>query len=908
MLKWVDSIIPEYGCSNFTTAWNDGRRLCGVVDHLRPGACPNHKALNSANGYENCQLGMDLAERLLNVPKVMDPADLNNPSIDELSVMTYLSYFCSPSNNQLLDWIQKKIPENNIKNLSTDWNDGINLAALGEACFPGLCPNWKNLEPTNAIENNEQLLQLMKDKLGLECPLSAAELADPKVDELVVATYLSQFRNAKLSASPEVFGLKVPSLPNGSALIKEPVKFEIEVAKEMADLKKDLQVTAHGPSSDVKVNLSPGENGLEAILIPTEAGSYDIVAAYQDENISGSPFNLPVADPSKCTIFGDIPSFMQVGQDESFSVKTRGAGVAQLTCKTDDSDTLDSDIKKEENEQFQVKLLPKNIGQARVRVKWANTDIPQTPFDVSICNSSKATVSGLEKEVKAGDPVSFQVTAKEDECGKAILAVVPRGPGANYMPEIKKEGNGLYNVQFVPWEVGPHKVDVEYGNWHVQGSPFSLQVIAAPDAKTCSASGKGLKFAVAGEKTTFQIFSPENGLLKKTNPVGLEIAVKSHESETDVDIKDNENGSYSVFYTPAIPGSYNVTIWFYNKQIPGSPFQLEVVPQADASKCRAYGPALHPNSLHIAGNPLDMYVDTQEAGTGDLRVTVVGPDDSKPKVFMANDEGTYSIKWDVPDHGRYFAHIWWADQYIPGSPFKLKVNPGPNAGMVKAYGPGLEPSFEIGTDTSDFTIETKDAGIGTLTIRVHGVKGAFKIQAKPVSSNDVRTLSAFYHPNQPGDYMIAIRWSGAHIPGSPFKVSIRKPASEEDTPEVKEKKEKQRPLPPNIYLSHQGDSQTNDKTSKEDDTPEPTPLAVVKEKKAKKNELKTKSEIQVEQGVDAANSSVSLPATKMRPQQMVASQQKGAVVTHIRQVKKVTTTTQKVEGSGEKKKVKKKKF
>jgi len=477
----VDSIIPEYKCSNFTTDWNDGRRLCGVVDHLRPGACPNHKALNPANGYENCQLGMDLAERLINVPKVMDPADLNNPNIDELSVMTYLSYFCSPGNNQLLDWIRKKIPENNIKNLSTDWNNGINLGALGEACFPGLCPNWKDLEPTNAIENNERLLQLMKDKLGLECPLSAAELADPKVDELVVATYLSQFRNAKLSASPELFGLKVPALPNGSALIKEPVKFEIEVAKEMTDLKKDLQVTAHGPSSDVKVNLSPGENGLEAILIPTEAGSYDIVVAYQDENISGSPFNLPVADPSKCTIFGDIPSFMQVGQNEAFSVKTRGAGVAQLTCKTDNSDTLDSGIKEEENEQFQVALCPKDIGQTRVRVKWANTDIPQTPLDVNVCNSSKATVSGLEKEVKAGDPVSFQVTAKEEECGKAILAVVPRGPGANYMPEIQKEKNGLYNVQFVPWEIGPHKIDVEYGNGHVQGSPSSLEVTAAPE-------------------------------------------------------------------------------------------------------------------------------------------------------------------------------------------------------------------------------------------------------------------------------------------------------------------------------------------------------------------------------------------------------------------------------------------
>jgi len=905
MLAWVDSIIPEYQCSNFTTDWNDGRRLCGVVDHLRPGACPNHKALNPANGLENCLLGMDLADRLLNVPKVMDPADLNNPNIDELSVMTYLSYFCSPSNDQLLDWIRKKIPENNVKNLSTDWNNGINLGALGEACFPGLCPDWKEMLPTNAIDNNEKLLPFMKEKLGLVCQLSPAELADPKVDELVVATYLSQLRNAKLRASPEQFGLRVPNLPNGSALVKEPVKFEIDVSKEMGDLKKDIRIAAHGPSSDVKVNITPlGENKLEATLVPTEAGSYDIVASYKDANIAGSPFTLPVADPSKCTIFGDIPSFMQVGHDEVLSVKTRGAGIAQLTCAVEgDEEAMNHEMKEEENEQFQIKLIPQQIGQVRIKVKWANTDIPQTPFDVNICDPSKVSVTGLNNKGKSGEPITFEVQAKEKECGRGILTVVPRGPGANYMPDIKKESNEKYAVSFVPWEVGPHKVDVKYGNGAVPGSPYSVDIIAAPDAKTCSASGKGLKYAIAGEKTSFQIFSPESGLLEKTNPAGLEITVESPETKEDTNIMDNANGSYTVSYTPQTPGSYNVIVRFYGKQIPGSPFQLEVVPHADASKCRAYGTALHPNSLHLAGNPLDMFVDTQEAGSGDLRVTIVGPDESKPKVFMANESGTYSIKWDVPDAGRYFAHIWWAEEYIPGSPFKLKVNPGPNAGMVKAYGPGLEPSFEIGNDSSEFTIETKDAGIGTLTIRVHGVKGAFKIQAKPVSDVHVRTLNAFYHPNQAGDYIIAIRWSGAHIPGSPFKVSIRKPGTEEFIED--RENEKQKPVIPNIYLSHQGDSQTNPKPSEEDqdDAPEPTPLAVVKKKKSKKNEMIAKSEIQIEKGIPATSSAASLPAGRITQTKAGPTQ----VITHVRQVKKVTTTSQQGSGSG-KKVVKKKKF
>ena len=96
-------------------------------------------------------------------------------------------------------------------------------------------------------------------------------------------------------------------------------------------------------------------------------------------------------------------------------------------------------------------------------------------------------------------------------------------------------------------------------------------------------------------------------------------------------------------------GAYVASIKFYNKPIPGSPFKIDVVPAPDASKCRAYGPALHPNSLHIAGTPLDLYVDAKKAGTGELQVVVKGPNDTRPKVFQANDNNVHSLKFDVPD-------------------------------------------------------------------------------------------------------------------------------------------------------------------------------------------------------------------------------------------------------------------
>lgn len=762
-----------------------------MTDKLRPGACPNHLALNPREGLNNCTLGMDLAERLMDIPKVLLPDDLNSSDVDELSVMTYISYFCSPGNDLLLQWIRRKIPERNIKNFATDWNNGINLGALAEACFSGVCPDWESMEPTDAIANLGKLIALIKSRLGIEPPVSAAELANPEVDEIVVATYLSQFRNAKLHAAPEEFSLRVPSLPKGSAIVHEPISFGVDIAQQASDLAKDIKVTAHGPSSDTAVKISQRDGNLVATFVPTEAGTYEVFAAFQGEHISGSPFSLPVADPSKCQIFGDIPKDMQTGQPETFQVKTRGAGKAKLTCTFDEkgktsTPVIASECEEQENDQYEVTLQPSKIGDTLVEPKWAGVYIPQAPFRVNICDASKCSVSGpvlKSGKGKVGEPIELTLIADPSMAGKSKPTIKPRGPSAFYTPDVKNKGDNKYEVNFVPWEVGPHEIDVMWGGGHVPKSPFKIKINPAPDANTCSATGKGLKRAIAQAETTFDIIAPEKGLLKKDNGLDVKIAGMSHSAP--VEMTDNNDGVYKVSYVAPEPGAYIIEVKFYGKQIPGSPFKLEVVPPADAARCRAYGPALHPNSLHIAGTPLDMFVDTQEAGRGELQVTIKGPDDAKPKVYIANDKGVYSLKWDVREPGKYNAHVWWSQVPIPGSPFKIRVHPGPNAGMVKAFGPGLEPSFEVG-QISDFTVETKNAGIGTLTIRVHGIKGAFKIDANPAAKENQRTMKATYDPKQPGDYIIAIRWSGTNIPGSPFKINIRGPPKEK-----KEKKKKQ---------------------------------------------------------------------------------------------------------------------
>ena len=70
---------------------------------------------------ENCRKAMELAETVLDIPMVLEPEYLASPYLDDLSGMTYLSYFMkenSPGFHATLRWVQSQIPDQKISNFT----------------------------------------------------------------------------------------------------------------------------------------------------------------------------------------------------------------------------------------------------------------------------------------------------------------------------------------------------------------------------------------------------------------------------------------------------------------------------------------------------------------------------------------------------------------------------------------------------------------------------------------------------------------------------------------------------------------------------------------------------------------------------------------------------------------------
>jgi len=137
-----------------------------------------------------------------------------------------------------------------------------------------------------------------------------------------------------------------------------------------------------------------------------------------------------------------------------------------------------------------------------------------------------------------------------------------------------------------------------------------------------------------------------------------------------------------------------------------------------------------------------------------------------PVEIIANRNRTFTLKLLTSRGGRYLVNVYFNGSHIPNSPFKVRVC---NPEAIWAEGPGLMDSF-VG-DQGDFQVFTRDAGHGTLSVRVNGPKDKFRVDMWKGAD---RTVNCRYNPEVAGKYTVNIKWEDEHIKGSPYTIQVRK--------------------------------------------------------------------------------------------------------------------------------------
>ncbi|XP_047194519.1 filamin-C isoform X3 [Hippoglossus stenolepis] len=585
-----------------------------------------------------------------------------------------------------------------------------------------------------------------------------------------------------------------PGLEEG--LVNKPNRFTVETRGAGTG---GLGLAIEGPS-EAKMSCKDNKDGSCSVeYIPFTPGEYDVNITFGGLPIQGSPFRVPVrelVDPSKVRCSGPgLGSGVRAHVSQTFIVDCSKAGVAPLEVQLYGPTGVTEPISISDNSDgtHTVNYTPANDGPYTVCVKYADQEVPRSPFKIKTLpahDASKVRASGPglnASGVPASLPVEFTIDARD--AGEGLLTVQILDPeGKPKKANIRDNRDGTYTVSYVPDMTGRYTITIKYGGDEIPYSPYRIHALPTGDASKClvtvSIGGHGLGIGPTiqiGEETVITVDAKAAGKGKVTCKVSTPDG-----AELDVDVVENADGTFDIYYTAPEPGKYVITIRFGGEHIPNSPFhvvasdsgplieepcdQLQLqqtfFPYVGFSPQWATDDPISPvDGMEPVLRPFSLVIPfTVQKGeiTGEVRMP--SGRTACPHI-TDNKDGTVTVKYSPTERGLHEMEIKYDGNHIPGSPLQFYVD-AINSGHVTAYGPGL--SHGTVNRPSTFTIVTKDAGEGGLSLAVEGPSKA-EISCK---DNKDGTCTVSYLPTAPGDYNIIVKFDDKHIPGSPFTAKI----------------------------------------------------------------------------------------------------------------------------------------
>ncbi|NWZ45799.1 FLNC protein, partial [Brachypodius atriceps] len=564
-----------------------------------------------------------------------------------------------------------------------------------------------------------------------------------------------------------------------------------------------LGLAIEGPS-EAKMSCKDNKDGSCAVeYVPFTPGDYDVNITFGGHPIPGSPFRVRVrdaVDASKVTCSGPgLGPSVRARLPQSFTVDVSAAGHAALEVTLLGPTGLPEPVEIRDNGDgtHKVTYTPATDGPYTVSVKYGGQEVPRSPFKVTALpthDASKVRASGPGLSaggIPASLPVEFTIDARD--AGEGLLTVQILDPeGQPKKASIRDNGDGTYTVSYVPDVPGRYTSTVKYGGDEIPASPFRVLAVPSGDASKCLVTGGAAPHPPSpagaclgptiqiGEETVITVDAKAAGQGKVTCKVSTPDG-----AELDVDVVENHDGTFDIFYTAPEPGKYVITIRFGGEHVPNSPFHVMVGGALGGAlwnwgttvgQCQDDGG--HHGAERVGRpwwalwgwmtmnlRPFNLVIPfTVQKGeiTGEVRMP--SGKTARPSI-TDNKDGTVTVHYAPSEKGLHEMDIRYDGNHIPGSPLQFYVD-AINPRHVSAYGPGL--SHGMVNKPCTFTIVTKDAGEGGLSLAVEGPSKA-EITCQ---DNKDGTCTVSYLPTAPGDYSIIVRFDDKHIPGSPFTAKI----------------------------------------------------------------------------------------------------------------------------------------
>lgn len=832
--RWANEHLKTVNknITNLESDLSDGLRLIALVEVLSGRRLPKHNKRPNfrSQKLENVSVALKFLEddegiKIVNIDST-DIVDCKLKLILGLIWTLILHYSISlpmwegeegdsvfdkkggPSPKQrLLGWIQSKVPDLPINNFSNDWNDGRAVAALVDALAPGLCPDWDDMKPENALQNAKEAMNLADDWLGVPQLVKPEEMVNPNVDEMSMMTYLSQYPKAQLKpgaplrpkTNPNRVRCYGPGIEPTGVNVGAPTMFTIETFSAGKGEVKVFVENPKGKLEPVEIKFNNDRSKTYTVTYTAKMeGVHKVKVTFAGKEVPKSPFSVMVeghaGDPSKVTASGPglEPTGVMTGKPTYFDIFTKDAGRGQVEVIILDPkgnrNTVPCRLRKTAEDVYRCEYVAQTTGMHSVNVFFAGQQIPKSPFGVKVtpvCDARKvkATGRGLQPSgVRVRDLADFKIFTENAGNGQLEIKVIGPG-GVQEKVDIRKIDENTFECAYHPMKEGRYIVTISYGGQEIPRSPYEVNVGPYKETKI-RVYGPGLSGGVVGNPACFTVDT--NG---ETGSLGFSI---EGPSQARIECKDNGDGSADVKYFPTAPGEYSVHILCDDEDIPKSPYIAQILPKTDyfPEKVEAYGPGLQKTGL-VQGQPTEFTIDTRKAGGHAPLDVSIFDENYKPVDVKVQDnkDGTFKCTYRPTFTNKHTVQINYGGSAIRNSPFRVHVGEPTDSNKVKVFGPGVEKGVKAQVPTH-FNIDCRGAGAGKVQVKLADDKGT-NIPVK-VQDNEDNTYSVDYVAPTPGNYKVSVQYAGKEIPNSPIKVAVE--------PQVDVSKVKVDGLEPSVFL------------------------------------------------------------------------------------------------------------
>jgi len=305
--RWCNDHLKDRGlhCNDLHKDLSDGILLINlleIISNKKVGPYNKHPRIPTQK-YENTAIAMKFIQsegiKVVNIGNT-DITDGNLKIILGLIWTLILRYQIQKGNgdganakNELLKWVQSKIPDYGITGFTKDWNDGKAINALINAIEPNLCRDHKALDPNDKLNNATKGIDTGFNEFGIPRVVLPEEMNHPKVDEHAMMTYISYYRDLDLKYTKKG-NLADRCVAYGPGLVEAIVGEDAPFTVETPGGGK-LEIKVEGPSSTAPVKIKDVGNGkYEVSYKPTEPGDYKVHVLYDGKHIPGSIFHVTV--------------------------------------------------------------------------------------------------------------------------------------------------------------------------------------------------------------------------------------------------------------------------------------------------------------------------------------------------------------------------------------------------------------------------------------------------------------------------------------------------------------------------------------------------------------------------------------------------------------------------------------